>query len=63
MHKLEKIWLAIGTLALATFLVILGVTAFRFGADTAGGHKAIDPAKIEQTPPFDNPGIVEMPDG
>ncbi|MGL4819629.1 MAG: cytochrome c oxidase subunit II [Bacilli bacterium] len=63
MHKLEKIWLFIGTGALVVFLTILGVSAFRFGTEPATGHKPIDPTKITETPPFDNPGVEKLPDG
>lgn len=64
-HRLEKIWLIVGTGMLAVFLLVLGFGTFALGAEppgSHGGHSAIDPTLAAQTPPFDNPGLVQIGD-
>lgn len=48
---------------LIVFLIALGVVAFAQGINPPADTKAIDPAKIAQTPPFDHPGVRRLPDG
>lgn len=59
-HKFEKIWLIFGTLSLVLFLTIVGVTAFGHGHTPAGGMDIIDPEKVHETAPFNNPGIHQI---
>lgn len=59
-HKFEKIWLGFGIISLVLFLSIIGVTAFAFNHHPSGGMKTIDPDKVEQTAPFDNPGVHQV---
>lgn len=61
-HKFEKIWLIFGTLSLAAFLTIVGVTAFAHGHAPAGGMDTIDPDKVTETAPFDKPGVRQLDD-
>lgn len=61
-HKFEKIWLGFGILSLVLFLSIIGVTAFAFNHQPSGGLETIDPDKVEQTAPFDNPGVHKIND-
>ncbi|WP_314003687.1 cytochrome c oxidase subunit II [uncultured Paenibacillus sp.] len=62
-HKLEKIWLAIGIAMLVVFLTVLGVSAFAQGMQPPSGkQQAIDPAKAAETPPFDKPGLRQIGD-
>ncbi|RTE11400.1 cytochrome c oxidase subunit II [Paenibacillus whitsoniae] len=57
-HKLEKIWLTIGIAMLFVFLAVLGVSAFAMGVKPPSEHHhQIDPAKVKETAPFDQPGI------
>lgn len=60
LHKFEKIWLIFGIVALALFLVIVGVNAFAHGHMPAGGMDTIDPEKVRETAPFDNPGVTQI---
>ncbi|MGM8216100.1 cytochrome c oxidase subunit II [Bacillaceae bacterium W0354] len=60
-HKLEKIWLTIGTITLIAFLTTIGIQAF------TQEHKAppsdltqIDPEKVWETKPFDEPGLKQV---
>ncbi|MBS4224294.1 cytochrome c oxidase subunit II [Lederbergia citrea] len=61
-HKYEKIWLVFGILSLVVFLSIVGVTAFSHGHTPAGGMDTIDPEKVNETAPFDNPGVIQIDD-
>jgi cytochrome c oxidase subunit II len=63
-HKLEKIWLIIGIGMLALFLLVVGVSAFAMGMQTphSGSHHALDPTKVDEHPPFDEPGLTRIGD-
>ncbi|TXC91302.1 cytochrome B5 [Metabacillus litoralis] len=61
-HKFEKIWLGFGILSLLLFLSIIGVTAFAFNHQPSGGLETIDPEKVHETAPFDNPGTHKIND-
>lgn len=60
MHRYEKIWLTFGVGALIIFLIVLGFYNFAKGHETPQGLKTIDPQIVDKTPPFDNPGIVQI---
>jgi cytochrome c oxidase subunit 2 len=62
MHKYEKIWLAFGIGILFTFLVVVGVSAFAEGNQPPSCLTTIDPEKVDQTPPFNKPGLVKVGD-
>lgn len=63
-HKLEKIWLTIGISMLFVFLGILGVSTFAMGLKPPSAHHhTIDPGKVDQTAPFDKPGLRKIKDG
>ena len=62
LHKYEKIWLGLGGFALIAFLGILGVNAFAMGSHPPSHMAMVDPTKVDQTPPFDKPGLVEIGD-
>lgn len=62
-HRLEKIWLAIGISMLFVFLAVVGVGAFAMGMEPPTSHRhSIDPEKVEQTAPFDKPGLEKVGD-
>lgn len=62
-HRLEKIWLAFGFSMLAVFLIVLGIMAFSMGFSTPGSHThAIDPTKVNETAPFENPILRKVGD-
>lgn len=62
-HRLEKIWLSIGIAMLAVFLIVIGTMAFSMGmAPPSGHHHKIDPTKVSETAPFDQPGLKQVGD-
>lgn len=61
-HKLEKYWLVFGIILLGVFLTVLGVSAFAAGNQPASDADLIDPAKVHQTAPFDEPGLHKIGD-
>lgn len=62
-HRLEKIWLAIGIAMLAVFLVVLGITTFAQGMAPPSEHRhTIDPKKVNETAPFNEPGLRQIGD-
>ncbi|SFK54501.1 cytochrome c oxidase subunit 2 [Halobacillus dabanensis] len=63
LHKYEKNWLIFGIVALILFLSVVGVSAFHQGHTPSGGHMKIDPEKVNETAPFDNPGLYQREDG
>jgi len=58
--RYERIWLMIGIVTLAVFLVLFGVMAVSMGLNPPGHHQTIDPNAVSATAPFDNPGIQEI---
>jgi cytochrome c oxidase subunit 2 len=62
-HRLEKIWLTFGIAMLAVFLTVLGLMTFSMGIAPPTGHAQLDPTKVNETAPFDNPGLHEVGDG
>lgn len=62
LHKYEKIWLALGIASLVVFLSVVGVSAFSQNHTPAGGMETIDPKKVNETAPFDNPGVTQLDD-
>jgi len=61
LHRLEKIWLVFGISMLVVFLCVIGVAAFALGMQPPSGHShSIDPQKVNETPPFDNPRLEQI---
>ncbi|AIY06857.1 cytochrome c oxidase subunit II [Planococcus sp. PAMC 21323] len=62
LHKYEKIWLILGIASLIVFLSVVGVSAFSQNHTPAGGMETIDPKKVNETAPFDKPGVTQLDD-
>ncbi|MEG6573220.1 cytochrome c oxidase subunit II [Caldibacillus debilis] len=60
MHKYEKIWLVFGIGALIFFLSVIGVSAFYLGNQPPSCLATIDPDKVDQTAPFNEPGLKKV---
>lgn len=59
-HRLEKIWLTFGISMLVVFLVVLGIGTFALGMTPPSHSHAIDPEKVTETAPFDQPGLKQI---
>jgi cytochrome c oxidase subunit II len=60
LYKYEKIWLMFGGATLVIFLLVVGIGAFAFGQTPPSDHTKLDPQKVEETHPFDNPGLKKI---
>lgn len=58
-HKFEKIWLFFGIGTLIVFLTTVGIGAFAMGHQPASNIQTIDPEKVHETAPFDQPGMTQ----
>lgn len=63
LHAYERWWMTFGICMLAVFLLALGVAAFAQGINPPTDTKAVDPATLSKTPPFDRTGLRQLPDG
>ncbi len=60
LHRYEKIWLLFGTGTLLIFLIIVGISAFYMGNQPPSCAVTLDPQKVDETPPFDQPGLKQI---
>lgn len=59
-HRYEKYWLTFGFLSILSFIAIIFFMAFSQGHHPSGGMRTIDPEKVDQTAPFDKPGLKKV---
>ncbi len=59
-HRAEEIWLIVGVAIIVLSMVITGYQAFAQGFAPPSGMETIDPQKVDETEPFDNPGVFEV---
>jgi cytochrome c oxidase subunit II len=62
-HTWEKAFLAAGAKVRVACAAALVYATFGMGIHLPGDHGRIDPARVATTPPFDEPGVRELPDG
>ncbi len=62
MHKSEKIWLTISFGMIMGFMILTGYQSFALGMEPPTGMNTLDPQKVDQTPPFDKPGVTQIGD-
>lgn len=62
MHKYEKIWLFFGTGTLLVFLIVVGISAFYMGNQPPSCAVTLDPEKVDEWPPFNEPGLKQIGD-
>lgn len=60
LHRYEKIWLMFGGATIVLFLFIVGIHAFAMGHHLPSDQTNIDPTKVDQTPPFNEPGLKKI---
>ncbi|AIF42733.1 cytochrome c oxidase subunit II [Virgibacillus sp. SK37] len=59
MHRAEEIWLVISVGVLILSMVITGYQAFAMDMAPPSHKETIDPQKVDETAPFDNPGVFQ----
>lgn len=62
MHLDEKIWLALSFGMIMIFMSITGYQTFALEMGPPTHKETIDPQKVDQTAPFDKPGIKQIDD-
>ena len=60
LHRAEEIWLIVGVGIIILAMVFTGYQAFAHGMAPPSGMETLDPQKVDETVPFDNPGIFEV---
>jgi len=60
MHLDEKIWLVISFGMIMGMMLFTGYQTFVLGMGPPSHMETIDPQQVEETAPFDNPGIFEI---
>lgn len=59
MHRFEEIWLIVSFGILILFFGIVGYQTFAMGMGPPSNKETIDPQQVDQTAPFDEPGIKQ----
>ncbi|WP_138414568.1 cytochrome c oxidase subunit II [Aquibacillus sediminis] len=62
MHRLEEIWMTVSVGILIIFMAIVGYQTFSLGMGPPSHAETIDPQKVEETAPFDDPGVKKIGD-
>ncbi|MFD1039013.1 cytochrome c oxidase subunit II [Virgibacillus byunsanensis] len=62
MHREEKIWLILSSAMIIGFFLFAGYQAFALGMGPPSHTETIDPQKVDETAPFDNPGVFQTGD-
>ncbi|MEC5423663.1 cytochrome c oxidase subunit II [Virgibacillus sp. C22-A2] len=62
LHRTEEIWLILSVGVLILSMVITGYQTFALGMGPPSNTETIDPQKVDETAPFDNPGVFEIGD-
>lgn len=62
LHRYEKIWLAVAGAMLVFAIGYSGFQTFGLSKGPPSGVGTIDPNLVEETAPFDNPGLTEVGD-
>lgn len=62
MNRYEEIWLILSGAMLVIFMVITGYQTFALGMGPPSNKETIDPEKVDQTAPFDKPGVYQTGD-
>src|SRR5699024_670876 len=60
MHKYERICLLFGTGTLLIFLIVVGISAFYMGNQPPSCAVTLNPEKVDETAPFDEPGLEQI---
>lgn len=60
MHRFEEIWLVLAVIVIVGSMVVTGYQTFAQEMGPPSGKELIDPEKVDETAPFDNPGVFEI---
>ncbi|WP_176446459.1 cytochrome c oxidase subunit II [Lentibacillus sp. CBA3610] len=60
MHKHEKIWLTISSIMIIGFMLFTGYQTFALEMGPPSNTETLDPQKVDETEPFDEPGVYEV---
>ncbi|MFT9599693.1 cytochrome c oxidase subunit II [Mesobacillus sp.] len=60
MHLDEKIWLFLSFGMIMGFMIFTGYQAVALGMGPPSNKETIDPQKVDETAPFDEPGIKQI---
>src|SRR3974390_1883465 len=62
MYRSERLWMAFGVGMLVAFLAVITTAALVEGFVPPSHVQSIDPTKVDQTAPFDHPGLHKIAD-
>lgn len=62
MHRFEEIWLVFAVIIIVGSMLITGYQGFAMGMSPPSHKEVIDPENVENTAPFDEPGVYEVGD-
>lgn len=60
MHRSEKVWLTLSFGMIMFFMFATGYQGFALGMAPPSGRETLDPQKVDQTAPFNQPGIKQI---
>src|SRR5699024_10448219 len=60
MHRFEEIWLVLAVAVIVISMVLTGYQTFALGMGPPSNKETIDPQKVDETAPFDEPGVYEI---
>jgi len=60
MHKSEKVWLTLSFGMIMLFMIATGYQTFALEMGPPSNEQRIDPQKVDETAPFDKPGIKQI---
>ncbi len=61
-HRTEKVWLTASFGMIMIFMLITGYQTFAMGMGMPSHKETIDSQKVDQTAPFDKPGVKQIGD-
>ncbi|MBP1930132.1 cytochrome c oxidase subunit II [Ammoniphilus resinae] len=62
MHRSEKVWLTLSFGMIMLFMLATGYQSYALEMGPPSNMETIDPQKVDQTAPFDNPGVKQIGD-
>ncbi|HLS09263.1 cytochrome c oxidase subunit II [Lentibacillus sp.] len=60
MHRHEKIWLTISSVMIIGFMLLTGYQTFALGMGPPSNTETLDPQKVDESEPFNEPGVYEV---